>query len=60
MKRTGAPKGEREGQIPCGKVLVNELVEGGKFLLGQGVNRTKRQDGALVQSDLEIIWSMVS
>ena len=45
---------------PCGKVLVNELVEGSKFLLGQGVNRTERQDGALVQSDLEIVWSMVS
>ena len=45
---------------PCGKVLVDELAESGKFLLGQGVNRTERRNGAFVQSDLEIVWSMIS
>ena len=45
---------------PCSKVLVNELMQSCKFLLGQGVNGTIGQGGALIQGDFEIVWSMVS
>ena len=41
---------------PCGKVLINELAKSGKFLLGQGVDRTKRWNGAFIQSDFEIVF----
>jgi len=44
---------------PCGKVLINELMKSHKFLLGQGADGTIGQSSALIQGDLEIIWSMV-
>jgi len=44
---------------PCGKVLVNELTKSCKFFLGQGIDWTIGRSGALVQGDLEIVWSMV-
>ena len=45
---------------PCGKVLVNELMQSHKFLLGKGVNQTVGWRSAFVQSDFEIIGLMVS
>ena len=42
---------------PGSKVLINELMQHHKFLLGQGVDRTERWRSAFVQCDLEIIWS---
>src|SRR5882672_3469392 len=44
---------------PCGKVLINELTKSRKFFLGQGIDWTIGRSGALVQGDLEIVWSMV-
>ena len=44
---------------PCSKVLINELTQSCKFLLGQGVNGAKRRGGAFIQCDFEIIGLMV-
>jgi len=45
---------------PCSKVLVNELMQSCKFLLGQGLNGAERQRSAFIQCDFEIVGSMVS
>src|SRR5882724_12320403 len=45
---------------PCSKVFINELTQSGKFLLGQGVYKTIGWGSAFVQSDFEIVGSMVS
>jgi len=44
----------------CSEVLVNELTESHKFLLGQGVDGTEGWGSAFIQGDLEIVRSMVS
>jgi len=45
MKRTGAPWEEQDGtDEPCSKVLINELIQSRKFLLGQGVNGAKSRE----------------
>ena len=52
--------GVRGMDEPCSKVLINELMQSCKFLLGQGVNGAERQGSAFVQCNFEIIGPMVS
>ena len=52
--------GARGMDEPCGNVLVNELTQSHKFLLGQGVDGAERWGSAFVQCNFEIIGSMVS
>jgi len=59
-ERTGSFMGRVRGtDEPCSKVLINELTQSRKFLLGQGVNKAKRQGSAFVQCDFESIGLMV-
>jgi len=50
--------GARRTDEPCSKVLVNELMQSCKFLLGQGVNGAERWGSAFIQCDFEIVGSM--
>jgi len=52
--------GVRRTDEPCSKVLINELTQSRKFLLGQGVDWAKGRRSAFVQCDFEIVGSMVS
>ena len=51
--------GARGTDEPCSKVLINELMQSHKFLLGQGVNGAERWGSAFIQCEFEIIGSMV-
>jgi len=56
MKRTRAHgESERDRLNPVARFFINELMQGHKFLLGQGVNRTIGWGSAFIQSDLVII-----
>jgi len=59
-KKNRSPMGGARGmEEPCSKVLVNELTQCRKLLLGQGVNGAKRRGSAFIQCDFEIVGSMV-
>src|SRR5882672_344631 len=44
----GSMGGPGRSDEPCGKVLVNELLQSCKFLLGQGVDRSEGRSCAFV------------
>jgi len=52
-QKNRSPMGGARGMNePCSKVLVNELMQSHKFLLGQGVNGAEQQGSAFVQCNL--------
>jgi len=60
MKRTRA-RWESGGQMnPVVRFSSMKLLKSCKFLLGQGVNWTIGRSSALIQGDLEIIWSWLA
>src|SRR6266481_793081 len=55
----GSTWGARGTNEPCSEVLINELTKSCKFLLGQGVNGTKRWGRSFIQGNLEIVLRVV-